>query len=566
MRLRRAPPGDGGSVLRHDLVLLLTVRAALALASPTQLSGVAVFTAASQARVTDSLLIKGHAGDPHNWPMYGGDYGQTRFSPLANVNTSNVKRLSLVWAAHAGIVGPIEATPVVVGDALYMTTAMASGNTQHVVRFESHTGREVWRTTLVQDTAIHCCGPNNRGVALYGDKVFLGTIDASLVALNAADGRQVWRVSTADPSRAHSLTHAPVAFNGKVFVGSSGGQFSIRGFLKAFDVESGAEEWTWYSIPSPEEGGWWGEWMEVAPGTNLSLGRNIARERADSGRYATSWKYGGGAVWMTPSLDPTSGTLFVGVGNPTPGSPHPGDNRWTSSVCAIRETDGTMLWCYQYVPHDRWDYDAASPPFLFQSVVNDSSRRLVGHFSKLGFFYSWDLATGRLVTRSDSYVPQINLFGDASLKTVAPGTYGGVTWSPGAFNPGTGLVYATTSHLPTGWTQLEELWGALVAVNPASGRVAWQYQVKYPMIGGVLTTAGGLVFAGRTEGSFDAWNAATGELLWSFRTGVGCNAAPVTFLSRGRQYVVVACGGNYTLGRLGMTGFGDSILAFGLPD
>lgn len=519
-------------------------------------------------KVSHELLVKGHFGNPSNWPMYGGDYSQRRYSPLEQINRENVEQLALVWKFSTGSVGPMESTPIVVGDALYITTPMDSTDTQYVIRLESTSGKERWRTALHQDRAVYCCGPNNRGVAVYKDRVFVLTMDASLVSVSATTGEVMWRTQTADPTRGYSQTHAPLVYDGKVFVGSSGGEFSIRGFVKAFDAESGRQLWTWHTIPSPEEGGWWGDWIEVLPGTNLSLRRDIRRERSDSARYADSWRYGGGPVWMTPSLDPATGTLFVGIGNPTPNSPHPGDRRWSSSVCALRAANGSLVWCYQYVPHDRWDYDAASPPFLFELGDSLTSRRVVGHFSKIGFFYMWDRRTGQLITRSNNYVPQINLLGDVRRGPVAPGMLGGVTWSPGAYSPQTGYVYATTIHMPmpTPFEALDEIWGQLVAVHPLSGEVVWRYRTDYPMIGGVLTTAGGLVFAGRTEGSFGAWDAATGTLLWDFPTGVGCNAAPATFTSSGgKQFVVVACGGNHALNTLGLTPLGDQLLAFAFP-
>ena len=535
--------------------------------------------------VTDRLLQTGHAGDPSNWPMYGGDYGQPRFSPLAQINRDNVERLESAWVYRTGVGPTFETTPVVVGGEMFITTPMEH-QVQHVIKLDARTGRALWRTPVPQQTTIFCCGPNNRGVALYGDKVFLATLDARVVALSAATGDIEWETTTGKAAAGYGHTLAPLTYDGKVIVGTSGGEFGIRGWVKALDTATGETLWTWYAIPSPEEGGWWGEWLETAPGTTHSLNRDIAAEKRDSARYADAWERGGGPVWMTPALDPDLGLLYVSVGNVSPdydGTVRPGDNRWNSSVCAIRVDEGETEWCYQYVPHDVWDYDATSPPFLFALERDGQSIPAVGHFAKVGFFYAWDRRTGELLQRSQNYVPHHNLFTVPTRQGVllAPGIFGGTNWSPGAHNPETGYVYTTAMHWPmvfyknsepyeegewyvgggTRRAEDTERWGSVVALDPATGEVAWEYRTERPLMGGALTTAGGLVFAGQTMGSFNAWDAATGELLWRHPTDAGCNAAPITYELDGTQHVAVACGGNSRVaGRPG-----DALRVFRLP-
>jgi len=543
---------------------------------------------------SDSILLRGHSGDPSHWPMYGGDYSQRRYSPLDQINTGNVARLRPAWIYQSGYAESFQTTPVVVGREMYLTIPMVE-QTQRVVKLDAATGRKLWETPIRQGTTLFCCGPNNRGVAVSGERVFLATLDARLLALDARTGAVRWETRIAEPNMGYGNTSAPVAWDGKVFIGTSGGEWATRGFLKAFDQATGSLRWTWYTIPAPEDGGWWGDWVERAPGTNLSLNRNIQREKADSAKYADAWKRGGGPIWMPASLDPALGLLFVAVGNANPdynGVSRPGDNRWTGSVCAIHAADGKQAWCFQFVPHDVWDYDGTSPPFLFELSKDGARLPAVGLFTKVGWLYVLDRRNGRLITRSDNYVPQQNLFRVPGRDTVviAPGSAGGTNWSPGAYHPGTMLAYSANIDWPMGTLGVNQLpcqpgpkecigsdvamgpgqgpspKGNLAAVDPATGKVAWHASTRLPLIGGVLVTAGDLLFAGQSDGSFDAWDARTGEHLWRFGTGAGCNAAPMTYRLGSQQYVAIACGGSFILRRSGIESpAGDAVIAFALP-
>ncbi len=496
-------------------------------------------------------------------------------------------RLRLAWTHRTGLPGTHESTPVVVDGGLFVTTPVRDGR-QGVLRLDPATGRRVWAEWIQLRSAQTHPVPAHRGVAVRDGVVYLATADARLVALDAGTGERRWEVRTAPGGAGYGHKQAPLVHGGRVYLGISGGPFGIRGWVKAFDADDGSLLWTWHSIPSPDEGGWWGEWSPAVPappdGRPIPLPRDLERERADSARYADAWRSGGGAVWMTPSLDPERGLLFVGVGNPAPelnGWARPGDNRWTVSVCALRAEDGTTAWCSQYLPHDLWGLDAASPPFLLTLPTGSGEDvPAVAHFSKLGMLFVWHRETGELLVRSESYVPRENFLARPTAEGVrmAPGIYGGTEWSPGAFHPGTGLTYAANVHLPGRYflrgvsgpgdrpssvgfeTDFSAAAGNVAAVDPASGEVRWRHATGRPMVGGTLATAGGLVFTGTLDGELLALDARTGEPLWSGETGAGCASAPATYRAGGRQYVVLTCGGHF----LGGGGSGDFVHAFAL--
>ncbi len=535
------------------------------------------------------------AGD--DWPTYGGVPAATRHSRLSEVDRGNVGRLERAWEHRTGVRGIFEATPLVVDGEMYLSTPVAGGR-QQVEKLDAATGELIWETTLEVGQPRPEPTSASRGVAVHGGRVFVATLDARLVALDAADGAVDWEVRTADPAEGYQHKQAPLVHDGRVYLGVSGGPLGIRGFVKAFDAADGRELWTWHSIPSPEEGGWWGEWRETLPGTDVALGRDVAAERADSARYADAWRRGGGAVWMTPTLEPDRGErgrLYVSVGNPAPelnGAVRPGDNRWTSSVCAVEAADGSTAWCRQYLPHDVWGMDAASPPFLFPHPTGPAGPGAgdrpgqggaataadtvpaVGHFSKLGFFYAWDRRDGERLVLSEPYVPQENFLArpDGGAVRMAPGLYGGTEWSPAARSPGTGYAYAPSLHAPGRYVRVgdgrlgfdlgpaSERHGLMVAMDPSTGEVAWSDRTALPLIGGALATDGGLVFAGRLSGALTAWDARTGERLWSGDTGFGCASGPITYRAGGRQYVAVACGGHFFGGSPG-----DRVVAWRLP-
>jgi alcohol dehydrogenase (cytochrome c) len=528
------------------------------------------------------------AGVESDWPVYGGDLSNTRYSASDQINAGNVQTLHLKWLFQTGVIGSFETTPVVEDGVMYITTPY-----NHLFAIDARTGEQLWSYEHKLSTTTLCCGPNNRGVALAGDKVYMATLDAALVALNKKTGDVVWETEIADPEFGYSETVAPTVYGNKVILGISGAEYGIRGFISAYDKDTGKLIWRWHTIPEPNEvmpdgtRGWYGTYSNLADGIN-PLHRDIAAEKAAASKYPDAWKRGGGSNWMTNAIDPERGLLFAAIGNPSPdlySEIRPGDNRWTESLVALDVNTGKLVWGYQYVPHDPWDFDAVSPPVLADVTGKDGKTLTVPAVilgGKTGWVYVHDRQTGKLIRRSDAMIPQENLFTQPTEQGVRmlPGANGGVEWSPGAFNPNTRLVYYDNLHQPMTykvkkepWQQGklwlggaftaipgEDQWGNVSAVNVDTGKIAWQAKSEDPMIGGTLTTGGNLVFAGEGDGSFNAYNATTGQKLWSFHAGAGVNSAPMTFVIDGKQYVAVAAGGNFQLNYK----LGDSLLVFGL--
>ena len=316
--------------------------------------------------VTNDMLLQ--AAGSGNWLMYGHNYWNNRFSPLKQINTANVKNLvaRAVYTHGSTTLGSFETTPIVVNGIMYITSPATPNN---IVRaFDLRTQKMLWQYEHKNaSVSTACCGPNNRGVAVAGGSVFLGTLDDELVALDATTGKEKWAVKVGDgPAAGYTETMAPLVIGDMVIIGTSGAEYGIRGYVKAFNAATGAPVWTWYTIPSPQDGGWWGPWSKTTPEGD-DLKRDIAKEKADSAKYADAWQHGGGSMWMTPAYDDATKTLFVAIGNPSPdldGSIRPGDDRWTESIAAIDATSGKFKWGYQEVPHDVWDLDAVSPPVI----------------------------------------------------------------------------------------------------------------------------------------------------------------------------------------------------------
>lgn len=523
--------------------------------------------------VTDSLLAAGHRGRPSTWPTYGGDWAQTRYSPLEEIDRGSVGRLRPAWIHQTGVVGTFECTPIVLGREMYVTTPADEGR-QKVIRLDAATGAPVWeveleargesRTAASEDLHLPVTFGPHRGAAVYGDRVYLGTLNGTLLALDRETGRRAFEVETLSPR----LTGAPLAARGRIIVGLS---WVDRGAVQAFDAGTGEHLWTWHTIPSPEEGGWWGEWAETLPGRpEIGLGRDIAREKADSARLAETWRTGGGSAPMTPSFDPERGLVFVSVGGPDPTAfppphePHPGDMRWTNSICALRIETGRPAWCRQFLPHDIWGASGPSPPFLLRTERDGEVVDAVARFTALGNLYVWT-RDGGPIRVSENYVPVPETVGGAGGANLIRGGVAGTIWSPGAYDPSSGLAYSTNRLIPGYFQPREEerkagQYGNVAAVDTRTGRVVWRARTERPLAGGALVTAGGLVFAGRTGGYLDAYDARTGERLWEFYAGAGCNSAPVTYRLGGRQYVAASCGGHGLLDPRG----GDAVIAFTL--
>ena len=527
--------------------------------------------------VTDAML-KNARSNGSNWAIYGHDYTNQRFSPLAQITTANVGSLKMAWMYQTGIsrLGSFENSPTVVDGVMYVTTPY---NTAMAV--DARTGQQIWRYEHKPSITapIYCCGPNNRGVAISGNSVFMGTLDARLVALDSKTGAVKWDVEVADPEAGYSLTLAPLIVDNFVIVGSSGAEYGIRGFVKAYNKDDGKLAWTFYTLPDK---GWEGNFAEKT-GEGEDLKRDIAAEKAAMAQYGDAWKRGGGSVWMTPAYDPASHNIFFAVGNPSPdldGSVRPGDNLYTESIVAVDARTGEYKWHYQQVPHDVWDFDATSPPVI---VKLKNGKTAVAEAGKTAFVYVLDAETGKLIRKSDEFNRHENYFVQPTPEGVRmlPGANGGSEWSPPAVNPNLGYMYVLGLEQPMNYIthsapyEKGKLWlgsafkavpgekqyGTFTAINLNTGKRAWQVKTDQPMIGGALATAGNLVFTGEGNGHFNAYDARTGKTLWSFSAGAGCNAPPVTYTVDGKQYIAVACGGNYQLGYP----LGAAVMVFSLP-
>ncbi len=510
---------------------------------------------------TQDLL--NHAGqDANNFLMTNGDYTQKRYFPNRQINTMNVRHLHPAWIFQTEVKETQETSPIVVDGVMYVTTAF-----DHVYALDARTGAELWHYKQpLGPITTYCCGPNNRGVAVYGNMVYLATLDSKLVALDAKTGKLAWQSDIADPELGYSETMAPTAVDGKILIGTNGGEYGIRGFVKAFDAKTGKLIWTFSTIPDNTVGVW-----ATKDATGQDLHRDIAAEKAALAKLGDPAKTLGGGVWQNPSVDLSNRRIYFVVGNPSPdldGAPRPGDNLYTDSLVAVDLDTGKYVCHFQYVPHDVWDLDATSPTVL-ADAKNETGATVpaVLHAGKTGFVYVNDRKDCHLIRFSEAMVPQENMF---ALPTpgvgtrMLPGANGGVEWSPMAVDPTLNLAYAINLHQPMhymvksaaypdgklwlggAFTVIpeEEQWGNVTAVDYNTGKIRWQVKTAQPMIGGILATAGGLVFTGESNGFFKAYDSSSGAELWRFQAGAGVNAPPSGYTVEGREYIVVGAGGN----------------------
>ena len=559
-----------------------------------------------------------------DWPLYGRDYNNQRFSPLKQINTDNITQLKLAWKYKTGKKATFQTSPIMVDGVMYITTPF-----NDVIALDAATGKQIWHYQHQLKHKDFCCGPANRGPAVAYGKVYTVTIDARLIALDQHTGKKLWDIEITDPDAGKSEILEPLlgvkeldgaiqighsgysasmalqVYDGKIFTGITGagyglhveleengrqklsvggfagGGHGLRGFLVAYDAMTGKEIWRWYSVP---EQGWEGTW-KASTANGVQLNRDINKEKKAFTRYSDTWRYGGGSIWSTPAIDPSLGLIYFGTGNPSPNmedATRPGDNLYTCSLIALDINTGKLKWYYQQVPHDRWGYDVASPPVLFDFVKNGKTFKAIGQASKLGWFFIHDRKTGDLLMRSDPFIKQENLFAqpDKNGVRIVPGTLGAVSWSPVAFDPETNAVYIPGIYQPSVFHSIkltpepgkpwesytyfkatnEPDWGVFSAISVTDGRIIWQNKIEDPMVGGAMATAGGLVFTGEGNGYFDAFDAKTGKKLWQYKTEYGVNAPPVSYTVNGKQYVAVAAGGNKIFGYP----TGDEILVFSL--
>ncbi|HZJ33879.1 MAG TPA: PQQ-dependent dehydrogenase, methanol/ethanol family [Vicinamibacterales bacterium] len=529
----------------------------------------AVATLAAQQPVT-SARIQAAAKEPQNWLTYSGSYNGQRYTTLDQITPANVKNLNLEWVFQVrslGAADKFEATPIVVDGIMYTVSPP-----NDVVALDAVTGRQFWRYNhTVAQEARPCCGRVNRGVAILGNSLFLGTLDGRVVALNAKTGEVQWNVAIDRPEAGYALTVAPLVVKDKVIVGPAGGEFGIRGYIVALDPKTGKELWRFYTVPAPGE-----------PGSETWSG--------------DAWKRGGGPIWTTGSYDPELNLMYWGVGNPGPdwnGDGRPGDNLYTDSVIALDPDTGKLKWHYQYTPHDEFDYDATQIPVLADIQFNGQPRKVLMQANRNGVFYVLDRTNGQFLKAAPfTKVNWVNGW-DAKGRPnrvlsptpegtlVYPNNQGATNWYSPSFSPRTGLFYiptwadtysvyrktpgkdavsfaegqffagtfptmtlppmvgaATNTRLP------QEGYGTIQAVDPKTGERKWEFRMLDVTDSGILSTATDLVFAGGREGYFFALDARTGTLLWKSMVGGQVASGPMSYAVNGKQYVAVSAGNN----------------------
>jgi alcohol dehydrogenase (cytochrome c) len=530
------------------------------------------------ALVTQDLLNRA-ASDGNNFLHTNGNYHQTRYYPNRQINTSNVHKLRPAWMFQTEVKDSFETSPIIINGIMYFTTAF-----NHVYAVDARTGEQLWHFKhKMGPVTVYCCGPNNRGVAVHGDRVFMATLDAKLLALDAKTGQLVWETQIADPELGYSETMAPTVVGDKILIGTNGGEYGIRGFVKAYNVKDGKLIWTFNTIPEKSVGVW-----ATHDATGRDMKRDINKEKADLARIGDPYKTLGGGVWQNPAVDLETNRIYFVVGNPSPdldGSLRPGDNLYTDSLVSVDLNTGAYICHFQYIAHDVWDLDAVSPPVI-ATVKGRDGNPLKGvlHAGKTGHIYVHNANDCSLIRFSEAMVPQENMW---VLPTkdgarMLPGANGGVEWSPIAIDPSKSLAYAINLHQPMTYhvestpypkgklwlggafkvIPAEEQWGNVTAVDYDTGKIKWQVKTQQPMIGGILVTSGGLAFAGEGNGLFKAYDAETGAVLWKFQAGAGVNAPPSSYTVDGRQYIVVAAGGNTQLDYKR----GNTLIAFSLVD
>ncbi|MEM5535251.1 PQQ-dependent dehydrogenase, methanol/ethanol family [Neptuniibacter pectenicola] len=514
-----------------------------------------------------------------NWLTHHKNFEAHRFSKLEEVNTKNVKNLSLAWTFQLGGIqaggiwphGGLEGTPIVEDGIMYVTDGWGS---VYAISVGDDKGKLLWKMDPETDKdwggAVACCGVNNRGVALWKDKIVSHTLDGRLIVANKATGKIEWEKEVADPSVGETLTAAPLVVKDMVITGVAGAEYGIRGWIAATDLSTQKELWRTYTIPKPGE-----------------KGSETWKDDYDA------WKNGGGSTWVTGSYDAETNMILWGVGNPGPDWDNefrPGDNLYTNSVVALDADTGAIDWHFQYTPNDPFDYDGVNENVLVDTKIDGKKRKVMLHANRNGFAYAIDRATGEFLWGKPfvdrlTWTPGLDSKGKpvaykpnqdvqhyagqtAASRTnkegvSCPGNMGGKNWPPTTYNPEAQLWYIPviescntqineetkpgTWQAREWWTggglkQHEQITGSVAAVDPKTGKVVAKHHTQYPQLGGLVSTAGNLVFVGNPDGRLSALDGKSLEELWSFETGAGLNAPPITFSANGKQYVAIMAG------------------------
>ena len=537
--------------------------------------------APTHANVSAERLLEA-ASEPQQWLTYGGNYEEHRYSALAKINRDNVKQLGLVWFADYDTNLQQAGTPLAIDGVIYVSTAWSK-----VYAFDARTGKQLWQYDPKSPgeyvAANVCCGIVNRGIAAFNGKIYIGTLDGRLVAIDAKTGQEAWSTLTIDRTKHYSITSAPRVIKGKVLIGNSGGEYGVRGYISAYDAETGKMAWRFYTVP----------------GNPAEPFENEAMKKAAATWVGDWWQLGGGgAVWDSIIYDPKTDLVYFGTGNGTPWNQNKrdksgSDNLYLASIIAVKPDTGEYVWHYQTTPADTWDYDAVSPMMTLDLTLDGKQRHVLVQPCKNGFMYILDAASGELL-RADPFT-EVNWADGVDMKTgrpkvkaearytgkpfnLAPGVQGAHGWHSNAYSPETGLIYVPTqlAYFPMvedpkykpspvgynlgidfaaqftffrdhpdakrGFTAYLQAW------DPVAGKAVWKSEHNDGPTGGALATAGGLVFqGGGSAEEFRAFDAKTGEKLWSAKTQTAVIAGPITYEVDGQQYVAASVGGN-TLG------------------
>jgi len=510
------------------------------------------------------LMMGAVIGQDTGWRTYGLNDAGWRYSELKQIDTGNIAQLAPKWIFQSGLPGTMETTPLVEGGLMYVT-----GPSNHAYALDLRQGKPIWHYSKTPPKGLGlCCGEVNRGFATIGDRLFKVSIEDTLIALDKASGELLWETQIADHRKGYTGTVAPIAVKNLVVVGTAGAEFGIRGFVDAYDATTGKRVWRFYTVAGPGE-----------PGADTWGNKTTAGE---------AWQRGGGSTWITGTYDPELNLIYWGTGNPGPdmnGDLRPGDNLFTCSVVALDADTGKLKWHFQFTPHDTHDWDAISDPVLVDLDVGGRKVKSLIQANRNGFFYALDRTNGKMLLAKPytkvSWASGIGHDGRPKLiagqepsdegTTSCPSLGGGHNWQATAYSPQTGLyyfgsttgcqIYYKTRHdaIEGQWYQLSTvddakgppLSGAVIAIDPKTGDTKWHYEMLSSPSGGMLATAGGLVFTGDRYGYFIAMDAKTGKVVWKFPAGAGISAPPITYTYEGKQYVAVASG--------------SSIIAFGLP-
>jgi alcohol dehydrogenase (cytochrome c) len=519
------------------------------------LSSVALAAQSATPQVTPQDLLGG-LKDPTRWLTYGGDYNGQRFSPLTQVTPENVRQLSAQWTFQTGALGSFQTTPIVLDGIIY-----ATGFNNNAWAIDGRSGRQIWRyrRNLPEDLRL-CCGAVNRGFAVLGDRLYMATADAHLVSLDIATGTVLFDVALEDYQKGYSATVAPLAVKDKIIVGIAGAEYGIRGFIDAYDAQSGKRVWRFYTVAKPGE-----------PGGN-------------TWPQGDAYLRGGGSIWVTGTYDPQQNLVFYGTGNPGPdyySNAREGDNLFTTSLVALDADTGQLKWHYQFTPHDVHDWDSTQVPVLGELPINGQPRKVVMFANRNGFFYTIDRVTGKVIVAKPfvetTWAKEIGTDGrpvllpghlpDEEGEKTCPDLGGGTNFMSPSFDPTTRLFFVTARETCAtfyGYDQKfkqgdqytggatvrprdQKNFGALRAIDPVTAQMKWEFRYTSTSSSGVLTTASGLVFAGDGDGNIMAFDSKTGKNLWHYQLGSAMRStAGTTYMLDGRQYLLVPAGSTLT--------------------